>query len=155
MPFAIHHDATRTTSLLKRTVFWPGMVEDVKTFVRSCLECRLVKGRVSHPELQVRQIEAEPFMSIAIDHAGPFPRTKRGKTHILVIIDMFSGYPEAIPVGDIRAVSTASALIQHFGRFGWPKVILSDNGTSFKNDVFKILSQRTRVKQRFITARHP
>jgi hypothetical protein len=78
-PFAIHHDAKRTHDLLTRVVFWPKVDDYIKARVKSCIECSLVKGKVFRPELQIRDIEAAPFEVIAMDHAGPFPRTATAK----------------------------------------------------------------------------
>ncbi|XP_050424778.1 uncharacterized protein K02A2.6-like [Adelges cooleyi] len=63
---------------------------------------------------------------------GPYPRTGRGKTCILVVTDCFSRWVEAYPLG----TATANVIIQtlereFFSRFGYPRVCLSDNGTQF------------------------
>jgi len=154
-PFAMHHDATRTIELLTRVVYWPDVNRDVRARVASCPECAVVKGRVFTPALQVKQIEARPFECMAMDHAGPFPRTSTGKRYMLVIVDIFSGYPEAFALSDLSAKATAEALIAHFSRFGWPRTILSDNGSAFKNELLREMCKRTGVRHAFTTVRHP
>jgi len=154
-PFSLHHDARRTLSLLTRVVYWPNVEHYVKTFVRSCIECKVVKGRSQKPDLEVRQIEPIPFQVVALDHAGPFPRSKAGRRYILVAVDMFSGFPSAVPVASLHAGTTARALIAIFSVFGWPRTILTDRGTSFKNNVFREMCKLAGVKHRFTIARHP
>ena len=68
---------------------------------------------------------------------------------------MFSGYPEAVAVPGQKEVTTAKALIKIFCRFGWPKVILSDNAGSFKNKVMSAICKLTGVTQKFTIIRHP
>jgi len=155
-PFSMHHDAKRTLALLTRVVYWPHVDHYVKTFVKSCWECRVVKGRSKMPDLEVRQVEPIPFQVVAIDHAGPMPvKSKTGKRYILVAIDMFSGYPEAVPVHSMKAGTTARALMGIFSRYGWARTILSDNGGAFRNNVFKEMCKLTGVKHRFTITRHP
>jgi len=154
-PFSMHHDARRTLALLTRVVYWPGVDHYVKSFVKSCHECRVVKGRTQWPDLEVRQVEPIPFQVVAIDHAGPLPTSRYGRKYILVAVDMFSGYPAAVPVASLKKDITAKALIQIFSIFGWPRTILSDNGGSFRNDVLDELCRLSGVKHRFTITRHP
>ena len=68
------------------------MSADVRAFVASCYFCQTHK----HPpgllegKLQPIEIPAKPNSLLGIDHIGPFRRTARGNTHILVAIDYFS-----------------------------------------------------------------
>jgi len=140
---------------LTRVVYWPDVSRDVRARISSCPECAVVKGRVFKPALQVKQIEAGPFECYAIDHAGPFPRTVGGKRYLLVVVDVFSGYPEAFALSNLTAKATAEALFAHFGRFGWPRTILSDNGTAFKNELIREMCKITRVRHTFTTVRNP
>jgi hypothetical protein len=59
-PFSFHYDAKRTLLLLTRIVTWPYVVDHVKSHVASCLTCRIVKGKVEKPVLQVRNVEPVP-----------------------------------------------------------------------------------------------
>ena len=72
-----------------------------------------------------------------------------------MVVDMFSGWPEAIPVASLLATTTAKAMVEAFSRHGWPRTIISDNGSSFKNQLLSELCRYTGVKHRFTTVRHP
>ena len=39
-----------------------------------------------------------PFERIAIDIAGPFPKSDKGNRYILVVADYFSKWPEVHPI---------------------------------------------------------
>ena len=56
-----------------------------------------------------------------------------GNRHILVLIDSCSRWVELFPIKDLEPSTAASKLIEHFGRFGQPAEIRSDNGTQFVN----------------------
>ena len=47
------------------------------------------------------------------------------------------------------------SITQIFMRMGLPKVITTDNGTEFKNDLNKHLMELLGIEQRFTTAYHP
>jgi hypothetical protein len=46
-------------------------------------------------------------------------------------------------------------MVEAFSRHGWPRTIISDNGSSLKNQLLSELCRYTGVKHRFTTVRHP
>ena len=74
-----------------------------------------------------------PMECLNIDFIGPFP----DGGYVLVIIDTFTRWVELFHTKDATAVSTANCLLQHFGRFGAPHQLRSDNGPHFIADVIK------------------
>ena len=65
---------------------------------------------------------------------GPLPETERGNRHILVIVDHFTHWVEAIPLPNQTGVTTARALISEiYSRYGIPQEILTERGASFVN----------------------
>jgi len=77
-----------------------------------------------------------PFESLHIDHIGPLTPDEKGNTHILVMIDAFSRWVELFPTKTTGASEAASCVFQHFGRFGTPDVIHTDQGPAFRNELF-------------------
>jgi transposase InsO family protein len=80
-----------------------------------------------------------PMERISMDTIGPLPPSKDGHTYILVIIDCFTRFVELIATKTVNAEECASILLQHIGRYGAPKQILSDNGTQFINNTVSSL----------------
>lgn len=68
---------------------------------------------------------------INIDFIGPFP----DKGYILVMIDTFTRFVELTATPDATAKSACTALIEHIGRYGAPRILRSDNGPHFANKV--------------------
>ena len=62
-----------------------------------------------------------------IDFIGPFP----DQGYILVIVDTFTRWVELYHTTDATALSAAECLFKHFGRFGAPYQLRSDNGPHF------------------------
>ena len=97
-----------------------------------------------------------PFDKVAIDLIGPLhPVTNRGKRYILTVVDYATRYPEAVPLEKIDTESIAEALIGIFSRVGFPREILSDNGSQFVSQVMKEVTRLISVKQLFSSPYHP
>ena len=93
-----------------------------------------------------------PFESLHIDHIGPLPSDDKGNTHILVIIDAFSRWVELFPTKTTGASEAVGCTFQHFGRFGTPNVMRTDQDPAFRNELFSELSRLSKVKHSFATA---
>lgn len=66
----------------------------------------------------------------------------QGSKYALVIIDVFSRWPEIYPVKRADAISVAKCLCNHFiPTYGIPSLIRSDNVTHFVNEVIQNVSQ--------------
>ena len=68
-----------------------------------------------------------------IDFIGPFP----DQGYILVIVDTFTRWVELYHTTDATSLSAAECLLKHFGRFGAPHQLRSDNGPHFIADVIR------------------
>ncbi len=64
----------------------------------------------------------------------------QGKQYMLVIVDSFTGWPEAYPTGREDSTSVIKCLINHYiPHHGFPRRIRSDNGTHFKNENLRMV----------------
>ncbi len=93
-----------------------------------------------------------PFDSLHIDHIGPLPVDDKGNFHILIMIDAFSRCVELFSTKTTGASEAAGCIFQHFGWFGTPGVIHTDQGPAFRNELFSELSRLSQVKHSFATA---
>eukprot|EP00745_Piridium_sociabile_P043738 TRINITY_DN8997_c0_g2_i9.p1 TRINITY_DN8997_c0_g2~~TRINITY_DN8997_c0_g2_i9.p1 ORF type:complete len:902 (-),score=147.63 TRINITY_DN8997_c0_g2_i9:1001-3472(-) len=53
------------------------------------------------------------------------------------MIDVATRYPDAVPLRDISSITVAESLLSIFSRLGFPKEILSDQGTQFNSELMK------------------
>ena len=78
-----------------------------------------------------------PFQVIHVDHKGALPRSN-GYTHVLVVVCALTKFTLYIPVTDTKGSTTLTALQdQVFANFGYPLVIISDNGSFMANNLMK------------------
>ncbi len=72
------------------------------------------------------------FYRVALDTAGPLPKTESGNKYILVAIDHYSKWCEARAVSDHGAKTTAKFLEDDLiYRYGVPRFVLTDNGSEW------------------------
>lgn len=95
-----------------------------------------------------------PFHTIHMDFIELTP-SKEGK-YALVVIDAFSKWVEIYPLKNSDAQSVASKLCSHYiPTYGIPKIIRSDNGTHFVNDVIQTMGQILGIQLKNHCAYHP
>ncbi len=104
----------------------------MKTVVRSCQQCQLVRseGSIHSGDERLKSIPiCDLFHRIALDTAGPLPETKAGNKYILVAIDHYSKWCEAKAVAD-HGARTATRFLEDdlICRYGVPRFVLTDNG---------------------------
>ncbi|CAF4344192.1 unnamed protein product, partial [Rotaria magnacalcarata] len=77
-------------------------------------------------------VENEPWNTIGIDLTGPLPKTRRGNTYILVVIDYFTKWVELFALANTKAKTIAQIFVDEvLCRFGFPVRVISDNGVQF------------------------
>jgi hypothetical protein len=79
-----------------------------------------------------------PFERIAINAAGPFPRSDQVNRYLLNAMDYFTKWPEAyaIPNQEASTVAEAPRLLSSyhfFWRFGIPRELHSEKGRNFES----------------------
>lgn len=113
--------------LLRTKVWWPGIDEMVKKFVKGCREC-LMNALPNPPEpLKRRELPMAPWIDVAVDFLGPFPTGE----YLLIMVDYYSRYQEVEIMTTIVAKATVRVFKKIFGRNGYPATITADNGPQF------------------------
>ena len=98
------------------------------------------------------EIPDRPFDKIAMDLVTDFTESNKGNKNILTIIDLLTGWPEAILIPNKSANTITKAFIRHYlPRHMCPQFILSDNGTEFKNQIFDKVMKDLGIKRIFCT----
>ncbi|XP_069835633.1 uncharacterized protein [Dendropsophus ebraccatus] len=158
IPLAGHLGIRKTQDRLKQRFYWPGMGKEVANFCRSCLVCQRMgkPGHVPKAPLIPLPIIDEPFQRVAVDIVGPLAvPSSSGKSYILTVVDYATRYPEAVALSSIRADKVADALLTIFSRVGFPKEMLTDQGTQFMSNLMECLCKKIQVQHLVASAYHP
>lgn len=139
IPTAGHLGVEKTVAKIKDSFYWPNMKEFVQTYCRECDRCFARKPKNESMRAPLSSYQAgEPMERVAMDILGPLPVTKRNNRFILVIMDMFTKWTEAVAIPSQDSTIVANALIDSFiCRFGTPLQLHTDRGTNFESELFR------------------
>lgn len=152
-----HLGGYKTYSKIRQHFYWPGMRQDTKLYCMSCEPCCRRKGppRRTRAPLGIHNVGV-PWERVGVDLAGPFPKTERGNKYLLVVVDYFTRWPEAIPIPSMHSHVAARALVEHiFSRFGAPCELHSDQGRTFESTLFREVLRLMGVRKTRTTPLHP
>ena len=150
-----HFMCETTFKRVNENFWWKSLRADVEHVVSQCETChRHQKGVIyNHPANAVEMTGLGD--RIGIDCVWGFPETSEGYTGILVVVEALSDWPAIYPLKTKEKTEIASNLMKHFADYGPPKIIISDRGTEFVNDVVKALCELTGVEHRVTSAYNP
>ncbi len=131
---------------------WPYMRNHVTKFIRDCPYCQ--KQSAIKPKITTEPYNTNswyPMDLLSIDSIGPLEESTDGYTYILVIIDCFTRFVELFAIKSTTAKEAAQCLLQHFGRYGLPTRLRSDNGTQFANEIIREFTHLLDIEHELIT----
>ena len=123
-----HLSASKTITNARQHMFWPGIEADIKDYTRRCQVC-IKRSRPAREPLQPHEIPDGPWQKLGMDFFD-----LKGKCYIL-ICDYFSKFPFMFSCKTSWA-SLKDRLIDLFSNEGFPKEIISDNGSPFNSQEF-------------------
>lgn len=141
--------------LLHRGCFWPSIRSDIANHVSSCQSCQrfTISLKGYHPLTPI--VAAAPMDAISIDLSLAFPTSPRGNNILLVVVCRFSRFVLLRALPDKAAATVAVALFEIFCDFGFPRIICSDNGSEFVNQLMQVMVQTCGIDHRLSTKYHP
>ena len=133
-----HNGFPRTYSAIRRLYYWKGIKEDVLQHCRNCYTCQLHRTAAVKFEAKHFMPLLKPMDFLAMDLIGEFhPPSSQGNRYALTGVCMLMGFTWCIPI------KSKKAYMQHVHSvLGGSTKILTDNGTEFKNEVFRDVLQK-------------
>ena len=130
-----HFGLERTLKRFKDTKdVWQFQRQHIRYFIDHCPCCQKMSMlKIPIHAHHFTTSTYTPMECLNIDFIGPFP----DGGHILVIVCTFTRWVELYVTTDCTALSAAECLLQHFGRFGAPHQLRSDNGPHFIADLIR------------------
>ncbi|XP_031375657.1 uncharacterized protein LOC116190138 [Punica granatum] len=147
-----------TKKLMRLGYFWSTMEADCAKHVRHCHLCQVYADQIKAPPNELRPMAAPwPFSMWGIDVIGPInPKASNGHMFILVAIDYFTKWIEAITLASVTANAVARFLKRDIiARYGVPETIITDNAKNLNNRIIDELCERFKIHHRNSTPYRP
>ncbi|KAJ8948177.1 hypothetical protein NQ318_010450 [Aromia moschata] len=156
-PSGGHFGVTRTLARVRDRFYWVNCRRDVEEWCKRCDLCSAKKGPKTRSRgKMVQYLSGAPFERVAVDILGPLPVTDRGNKYLMVVMDYFSKWPEAVPLPNQEAETVAEAFIENvIARHGVPLELHSDQGRNFESELWQEVMKIMGIKKTRTTALHP
>ena len=156
----VHPGSDRMYYTLRQHYTWPNMSKEIKLYTKHCEACQKAKRGVrGRGHIPMKDTETEPWRDVALDLAGPWDTVINGETvrfWTFTIIDVFTGWPEIIPIQTKKMEVIRDLFVQEWlRRYPRPSRVIYDLGSEFDNEEFKKLFATWYMKPEGITAKNP
>ena len=153
-----HQGISKVVARIQERHTWPGIRRSVGRYVSQCLTCQQVRDKPGDVRFHLKNIQSGYFNELVqYDHLKICP-SDNNNTGILVIIDHFSEFAEAVPCShhDYDALVTSRLLLQKwFARHGTPTRMQSDNAPNLTAEVSNEFLKAAHVTKVTSTVGHP
>ena len=134
--------------ILKAGDNWPSLFRDVHEHVRKCDACQRYARNDLRMEMALHiSLPLVPFEKWEIDYVGEVhPKSSKGMAYIVVATKYLTKWAEAKSVKMNTTKNAAIFLYENIiARFGCLKILVSDRGTHFLNDVVWDMTERFQI----------
>jgi hypothetical protein len=145
-----HFSGLETTQkILRAGYFWPTLIKDCIKSVEKCHLCQIFSQKMrAHPAPMFPVITVGPFTKWGIDYTTCNPPSAKGHRYIIVAVDYFTKWVEAMPMFKYDGKTGALFLFnQIIARFDVPREIVTDHGSHFQNQMMTELTSNLGLRQ--------
>ncbi|CAJ2637090.1 unnamed protein product [Trifolium pratense] len=135
--------------LVRQGMYWPSMLKDCIDFAKGCQECQKHAGIQHVPASELHSIiKPWPFRGWALDLIGEIkPASSKNQKYIIVGVDYFTKWIEAIPLPNVDQEEVISFIQNHIiYRFGIPETITTDQDSVFTGRKMQEFARQTGFK---------
>ena len=121
--------------ILRAGYFWPSLFKDCIYAVRKCHNCQVFDRRMHAPPAPLHPIiVVGPFAKWGIEFITCNPHSTEGHAYIILVVDYFTKWAEAMPTFSVDGMTAATFVFNHIiSIFGVPQAIITDHGSHFQN----------------------
>ncbi|CAB0041815.1 unnamed protein product [Trichogramma brassicae] len=150
-----HPSGRATVKRVALLYFWPSMSKDIVRWAKQCVPCQQSKvHRHNRAELGNFVTPDGRFDHVHIDIVK-MP-LHQGFQNCLTMIDRYTRWPQAIPIGDMSAQTVAKAFFHGWISFlGTPLTITTDQGAQFEGKLLAQLCKLVGAKHVHTSPYHP
>ncbi|BHF67842.1 hypothetical protein SprV_0301087100 [Sparganum proliferum] len=152
-----HAGQARTDTAARQRFWCPNQRRIIQDICNTCPACAEVKNPNPTQRAPLQPIQAGyPNEVIGVDLMGPMPPSPRGNRYILVLVDFFTKWCEAVPLPQADAITVAKAILSEWiSRHGVPERLHSDQGAQFESRLMGELCELLQIRKSRSTPWHP
>jgi len=113
VPAAGHGGRWKTTELVTRNYWWPGVTRNVGRYVEGCDGCQRMKNRTEEPagKLKLSEVPEKPWTHITVDFITKLP-VVAGKDAILVVCNRLSKMAHFVATTEVTSAEGLARLFR-------------------------------------------
>jgi hypothetical protein len=138
-----------TQEILQADYFWPMLIKDCIESIKKCHLCQIFSRNMrAHLAPMSLIITVGPFTKWGIDWTTFHPASSKGHCYIIIVVEYFTKWVEAMPKFNNDGETTTLFLFnQIIERFGIPREIVTDHGSHFQKKMMSELTSNIRLRQ--------
>lgn len=129
-----HQGVEMSLKLARDSVYWPGISKEVNEHVGNCNACIKFSQNNRKMPMQTVQIPEYPFQVVSMDLFEVVVNCQ--KKMFVILVDHYSDFYELEEIRNMSASTIIEFCKKCFARHGIPQLVIADNGTHFKNELF-------------------
>ena len=143
--------------ILRAGYSWPSIFKDCILAICSCHECQIYQRKMHAPPSPLHPVVTiGPFAKWGIDYTSCNPRSAGGHGYIIVAVDYFTKWDEAMATLTEDDNAAAQFLFNHvISRFGVPQAIVTDHGKHFCNHMMTELTTQLGLRHASLIPYYP
>ena len=146
-----HSGENRTGAQLIQRYYWPKYRKTIKNVIKKCPACLLMKRDYRREPEGHTPLPPYPMHTLSVDFKGPTDSNH----YILVIVDLYSKWPECYIVTTTSFKAIKKHFLSFFAQWGHVKEIKSDNGPPFNSAQWEEFAEQEGFYPRRVTPLHP
>ena len=160
VPWCGHLGIQKTLQLAQRQFWWPSMAVDIKNYVQSCYRCQSDKPdrRKKRPPLTFIQSPSSCWRTVGVDLIVDLTPTEPDKYNAIVVFCChLSKMVRLVPTHTTLTTEGFAELFfeEVFPHYGFPTKIVSDRGSQWNSEFFRMLCDKADIRLSLSTAYHP
>ncbi|XP_046145704.1 uncharacterized protein K02A2.6-like [Osmia bicornis bicornis] len=145
-----HFGVIRMKHLARGICWWPGIDRDIENVTKNCVHCNNNRNNPAKVDTHCWEPTNTVFDRVHVDYAGPFLNH-----YFFVLVDLFSKWPEVRIAKNTSSRTTIEKCREIFSTFGIPRIMVMDNGTSFRSQEFMSFLKTNGITPKFTAPYNP
>ena len=145
--FTGHQGIIKTYLTISNKFFIPNLIHYLRSYIKGCHVCQLTRNK----KPPIRQLQTRIYLNyrhlsrLSMD-LKVMPRTNKGHTFTLCIIDKVTNYLITVPMYQSKAEEVGKALIKHiFTKYCIPDCIIMDQDSTFMSSLMNYLFSKFNI----------